>query len=150
MQLIVLTGLVVVEKATLALELAQYHHHEGRTTHIIDNMVRLPIAAEHATGDDITITRLQGDLTHYLHDALDHIDAHTVILAVAETAHPDALFTLLDDVQYRRDDVQHMRTLALVDTRTCDCFPHVRDALETYADAVIMLPSTFDEVIGAL
>jgi hypothetical protein len=62
---------------------------------------------------------------------------------------PDALFILLD--QLRDDDpALELSTLALLDTRTCDCFPNLRVTLEAYADYSVYLPVDTDELLEVL
>ena len=138
-RLIALTGLVSVEKAEIAQALAHHYATQGSTVTLIDNIARFAIESE-------TAIRLNGDIAHYLAPTLDHIASDVVVLAAAETANPDDLFTALDALHAE----YAVYTLALIDTRTCDCFPALRQALETYADAVIQLPTEFDTVLEAL
>jgi hypothetical protein len=41
-----------------------------------------------------------------------------------------------------------IQLLALIDLRTCDCFPTMRERLEAYADTVVMLPYNLEEVLS--
>jgi hypothetical protein len=59
---------------------------------------------------------------------------------------PDALFVLLDELREQNPALE-ITTLALLDTRTCDCFPHLLVSLEEYADAAVYLPLETDEVL---
>ncbi len=147
MRLIVLTGLVAVEKLHLAAELADHYTATGDTVTIIDNVSRLTFeAVQSATVD---VVRLEGDLSGQLLSMLRETRSSLVVLTVSETTPPDKLFLLLDDMQTHRPDLD-VQTLALVDTRTCDCFPVVRETLEDYADATFHLPVTLAEVLGTL
>ncbi len=69
-----------------------------------------------------------------------------IILTASETLPPDDLFVLLDDVKERRPDLA-IQTIALIDTRTCDCFPQFRLSLEAYADRIIHLPAVWSDVV---
>jgi len=72
-----------------------------------------------------------------------------VIAAVSETMHPETLFSALDRLHEQHPTLE-MHTIALIDLRTCDCFPNVREVLERHADTVIMLPYDLSEVVEAL
>lgn len=147
MQLIVLTGLVAVEKAELARELAQHHETMGLQVALIDNIARLQM--DHVALQNSSYQRLQGDITHYLAAILAHTVADVTILAASEMASPDALFGALASL----DEVQPgigLHSITLIDTRTCDCFPAVRERLEQHADQVVMLPYTLADVLAGL
>ncbi len=139
MKVIVLTGLVSIEKAQLARDLAN-HFSDKRVT-IIDNIARLPIDPI----DDAQIKRYEEDITKQLPEILHKVPADIAIVAISEQVHPEKLFIALDDLQEQSD--WQIYTLALIDTRTCDCFPNVREALELYADISVMMPYKIDEVL---
>lgn len=147
MRLIVLSGLVTVEKNALALEIAQTFQAAGIKTLLVDSVQRLPLNAT-AHGPDAYVRLAVLDAAA-LAAVLHNTQAGTVLLLAAETLAPDALFVLLDDVQQAIPTLEII-TLALIDTRTCDCFPHFRIALEDYADFVVSLPFDTASVIGLL
>ena len=80
---------------------------------------------------------------------VDELSTDIVLLAVSETIAPDALFVLLDDLRDQHPALV-LQSLALFDTRTCDCFPHLRVSLEEYADAAVYLPLGLDDVLEVL
>lgn len=147
MRLIVLTGLVVVEKIDLALDLARHTSTAGKTVTIIDNVRRL--AVDDVPLDTVTLVRLDGDLRDGLLPLLDDVTSDVTLLAVAETVRPDDLFVLLNDLRDHLPGIE-VQTLALIDERTCDCFPQLRVLLEDYADVTVNLPVTLDEVVAQL
>lgn len=140
MKVIVLTGLVSIEKAQLARDLASYFSSDKSIT-IIDNIARLPID----DSDNAQIKRYEEDITKQLPEILHRVPADIVIVAISEQTHPEKLFIALDDLQEQSD--WQIYTLALIDKRTCDCFPNVREALELYADISVMMPYKIDEVL---
>ncbi|MEM9951318.1 MAG: hypothetical protein AAF846_06955 [Chloroflexota bacterium] len=141
MKVIVLTGLVTVEKAQLSLDLANKAVANGLSVKMIDNIARQPIV-----NNQHLIEQRTGDILPQLPAVLANTDADVVIVALSEQTHPEKLFVTLDALteQFTDSDIY---SLALIDTRTCDCFPNVRQALEMYADATIMLPYQLDEVL---
>lgn len=142
MKLIVLTGLVVIEKIELTVELANTYLAQGLSVSIVDNIARIPIDSEVAP---VLPQRIIGDIATQL-DNLQHLDSDIVILAASESANPDSLFSALELL---RDSIPNLEThtIALIDLRTCDCFPNVREHLERYAHQVIMMPYTLEEVL---
>ncbi|MGJ3237414.1 MAG: hypothetical protein ACFE0Q_01785 [Anaerolineae bacterium] len=143
MKVIVLTGLVSIEKGQLAHQLAGHFSASERVVLLNNSMAQLSAPAErqipvHALPD-------LASLVPTLHTLADQTDC--VIVALSEQAHPEQLFVALDDLREQHDDWQ-VYSLALIDTRTCDCFPHVREALELYADASIMMPYQLSEVVA--
>ncbi len=144
MKLIALMGLVVVEKIEMLEVLAQAA--KTRVV-VIDQMRRLHADPARLSGADYI--RLEGDLAAELPPLLDDLETDLLLLAVSETTPPDETFVLLDQVHEAHPDLE-MHTLALVDTRTCDCFPQTRQSLEASADTVVNLPADFDAVREAL
>lgn len=140
MKVIVLTGLVSIEKAQLARDLAGHFSSDNNVT-IIDNIARLAIDPI----NDAQIKRYEEDITKKLAEVLYAVPADIAVVAISEQAHPEKLFIALDDLQEQSD--WQIYTLALIDTRTCDCFPNVREALELYADISVMMPYKIDEVL---
>ena len=146
MQLIVLAGLVAVEKRDLAHALARAFQQKGEAVALIDNIARLSI---HALDPAMHVQRVDGDSLPHLPALIDQQTSARVILALSEQTRPADLFVTLDEMRQRRADLD-VRTLALIDLRTCDCFPGVREQLEAYADHVIMLPYQLDDVLALL
>jgi hypothetical protein len=142
MKLIVLTGLVAVEKAELALELAEHYRQQGQSVTVLDNIARMPIQT-----NAVSVQRIEGDSLTQLSYWLTRANSDVVIFAVSEQVHPDTLFVTLDNLYHQSATIE-IQTLALIDTRTCDCFPHVRESLEAYADVVVMLPYSLNEVLN--
>ena len=141
MKVIVLTGLVSIEKGQLARELAK-HFLKNKSVTIIDNIARISIEKL----DGVLIKRYEENITKQLPEILHSASADIAIVALSEQAHPEKLFIALDDLQEQSE--WEIYTLALIDTRTCDCFPNVREALELYADVSVMMPYELDEVVS--
>jgi hypothetical protein len=142
--IIVLAGLVTVEKHDLVVDLAAEFQARGESVTLIDNVARLSLDTARVPAG-VTYQRLTVDLTAHMGAVLDHSRAERVIVAAAETLHPESLFAALFDIPAGRVD-----TVALIDTRTCDCFPNVRALLEDGADHTIYLPYTLDEILQRL
>ena len=145
--MIVLIGLVTVEKITLALDLARQHVDAGRTVTVIDNVRQLAVDGSGLIG--IEVIRLEGDLRDGLWAVIEGVTSDVILLAVSETMPPDDLFLLLADLRNALPQIE-IQTLALIDTRTCDCFPQLRAQLEDYADVVVNLPAQVDELMRQL
>lgn len=142
MKVIVLTGLVSIEKAQLSIQLATYSQEHALDVYIIDNIMRQAIPTE----TPHTMQRITEDILPDLDTLLSDIQADVTIIALSEQAHPEKLFVALDQLR-EQFPASDFHALAMIDTRTCDCFPNVRQALEMYADASIMLPYELDEVL---
>jgi hypothetical protein len=145
MRLITLAGLVSVEKSDLTIGLAQHFAQAGQSVTVLDNISRLPMDTTYLW--QVDYVRLGGDLSVELPPVLEQIDSEVVLLGASETLPPDDLIVLLDGLQG-----QYLRkqTIALIDTRTCDCFPQVRETLEAHADIIINLPVEFSEMLALL
>ena len=117
---------------------------EGKTVTVIDDLRRMP--ADDARFDGAARVRLSGDLRESLLPGLAEITSDVALLLVSETAWPDDLFTLLDEARQRIPALD-VYSLALIDTRTCDCFPEFRVTLEAYADEVVSLPAAWEDVV---
>lgn len=144
MKLVVLIGLVSIEKIYLTVELAQLFGEQGKTVTVIDNVARLALDSELLAGDEQLI-RLNGDLRHYLQDTLEHIEADIVLIAASETSNLDDLFMHLETI-CQMDAISDIQTIGLVDLRTCDCFPNLRMQLESYVDVSFLAPFDAQEV----
>ncbi|HLV36492.1 MAG TPA: hypothetical protein VKY59_15305 [Spirillospora sp.] len=147
MRLIVLAGLVSIEKIELAVALAQHFMQTGQSVTVIDNVRRLPL--DNSQLDDVVAVRIDGALGAQLIPALSGLPDDVVILAASETISPDDLSLLLDDARQQIPGLD-VQMLALIDTRTCDCFPQFRVSLEAYADRVVNLPAAINEVVEVL
>ena len=142
MKLIVLTGLVVIEKINLTVELADFYLKQGQSVSIVDNIARLAIDSEVAP---VMPIRINDDITQRMNIVAQQ-DSDVVLLAVSESTNPDTLFTSLELLHDEIDNLE-IYTMALIDLRTCDCFPNVRERLELYADQVVMMPYKLEEVL---
>lgn len=147
MRLIALLGLVIVEKIDLIATFAAQFADSGQSVAVIDNLSRLSI--DPAQLSDVNYVRLEDDLAENLPLLLGELEADVVLLAVSETTPPDETFVLLDRLAEQNPGLE-TQTLALIDTRTCDCFPQTRQALEASADVVVNLPVAFETVLEAL
>jgi len=143
MYLLLLTGLVSVEKIHLTTQLARYFADQGERVAVLDNISRLHIDPATLPAS-VTYQQINGPVD-FAAD-LNDIHADRVLLALSETAEPAQTFTGLLDVPAGTA----IYTLALIDTRTCDCFPAMRETLEDYADLTVNLPYVIEDVITAL
>ncbi len=144
MKLMVLTGLVSVEKAAAAAYLAKHYAEQGQRVTVLDNVARIPM--------DVTLfaqapQRITGDISRVLPQVLDHVQGDVVILAVSEAANPDDVYVALDALKETHPHIA-VKTIALIDTRTCDCFPQIRERLELYADHIVNLPIEWETSHG--
>lgn len=141
MKVIVLAGLVSVEKIELTRELAR-HFRDKKSVSVIDNIARMPVSDI----DEAFVQRIEGNVIPDLSNILQETVSDVVIIALSEQNHPEKLFIALDDLREQQSDWE-IYSLAMIDTRTCDCFPNVREALEMYADVSVMIPYQLDEVV---
>lgn len=148
MKVIALIGLVIIEKIQLTIDLAT--HITWKTDHdvtIIDNGARMAIDPIHLS--DEPLMRVSGDITDSLADVLKSVSTEIVLVAVSETAELDNLFVALDIIAETMPDID-LTSIGLIDLRTCDCFPHLREKLEDYADAHFLAPFELSEVLHVL
>lgn len=124
-RVIALLGLVTVEKIDVAIQLAHQFPHAT----LIDNINRMTINPQNLP-DSSRYLRV----THDLNTTLMHTSGD-LIIAFSENDHPESQIALLDDLQ--KTDVT---IIALIDNRTCDCFPELRQILHAYADIVLYPP----------
>lgn len=139
MKLIVLTGLVAFEKIQLAAELAQVFP-EAR---VIDNVARLAMDSEIFASP---VERIVGDILPHLPRLLEDLPEMT-ILGVSEEVNPHALAIVLESIMARQPELEII-TIALIDLRTCDCFPSLRQAFEETADVSFLMPYNLAEVLA--
>lgn len=148
MKVVALVGLVSIEKIQLVIELAtHYTWQTDKTVTIIDNVARLTIDPVQLS--DEPLIRVNGDLTEGLTDRLRHINSDIVLIAVSESSELDNLFVSLDIMT---EELPHIDliTIGLIDLRTCDCFPHIRETLEDYADVHFLAPFDVNEILGVI
>jgi hypothetical protein len=145
MHLIVFAGLASFEKAHLVAEVAESLAADGSDVVIIDNSDRhWPAATQ-----DFDTIRMTGPLSAGMFEAIARVDAEYVLLIVAESTTPDALIDAVEMIRDHRISV-YVRLLALVDDRTCDCFPALREQLEANADVTLRSPYRLEEALKAL
>lgn len=142
MKVIILAGLVSAEKIELTRELAQYFADKNSVA-VIDNIARMPVDKIEKS---IPVRRIEDNAIPELVNILQETVADFAIVALSEQAHPEKLFIALDDLREQQSDWE-IYSLALIDTRTCDCFPNVREALEMYADVSVMIPYQLEEIV---
>lgn len=148
MKVIALIGLVSIEKIQLTTDLAtHYTWHTDKSVTIIDNVARLAIDPVQLS--DEPLVRINGDLTDSLADHLQSANSDIVLIAVSETAELDNLFVTLDIISENLPHID-LTTLGLIDLRTCDCFPNLREKLEDYADVHLLAPFDVQEVISLI
>lgn len=145
-RLIVLTGLVTVEKIDLGLALA--HHFATREpVALVDHMGSINIAQDRINASRIKLIRLNESISQGLTAILYNARYRVILFITAPTIAPDILLTTLSHLQDTMPSLA-IYTLALVDNRTCDCFPAVRQLYEETADAVVHLPEDGSTVIN--
>lgn len=147
MKVIALAGLVSIEKIQLTIDLATYYTWQTQqSVTIVDNIARLAIDPVQLS--DETLIRITGDITDTLADVLRDIDSDIVILAISESAELDNLFITLDIVSENLPI--ELISIGLVDLRTCDCFPHLREKIEDYANVHLLAPFNVDDVVALI
>ena len=146
MKVIALIGLVAIEKIEIMTQLATHYTWDtDNSVTIIDNVARLAI--DPASLSDEPLIRVNGDITGGLVDILRDIQTDIVLLAVSETAELDHLFVSLDLMTEQLPHID-LITIGLIDLRTCDCFPRIRERLEDYADVHFLAPFDVNEILG--
>ena len=144
MKLIALAGLVSIEKINLTVELSQYFSEERHAkVFVIDTIKRMGISSELL---GVPHQRITEPMLDTLAERLQDIEADIVLWAVDETVSPEALFLALDGLYDTAPQID-VQTLALIDLRTCDCFPQTRKALEAYADVALLMPYDLEDII---
>ena len=148
MKVVALIGLVSIEKIQLVTQLAShYNWNTDQSLTIIDNVARMAIDPVNLS--DETLIRVNGDITAGLVDLLHDVQTDVVLIAVSEAAELDNLFISLDIMTEELPHVE-LKTLGLIDLRTCDCFPHLREKLEDYADVHFLAPFDVHEILGVI
>lgn len=140
---IALAGLVAAEKAQLAAQLANHYSAQGVPVLLVDQGQRVAVDPEWVF--QASLRRLGAPDPDQLPAVLGESAAQVVVIALAETLPPDTLFAALEAL-----DGVRLWTLALIDLRTCDCFPHMRHLLESSADQVVYVPYDLGAVVAGL
>ncbi len=144
--LLVITGLAGTEKARLTVGMAQALQATDQRVTILDHSENNPM---HPLAT-LTITRVIHDLPGAISTAL-RTDNAIVLLNAAESLHPETLYRLVyDGIDRMTSHSVDVRILALVDDRTCDCFPHLRALLEDHADLTLRYPFAIEEALAVL
>jgi hypothetical protein len=133
--LLVLVGLPVGAKATLAATLAHALHAAGRRVTLLDNSdrplrqsfptVRLPAGCVCCT------------VAGRLFPAIAQVSTDTALLVVSAQAQPELLARVLDSL---RGPTRTITTIALLDEQTRARFPHLADQYLLIADVVLSEP----------
>lgn len=145
LHLIALLGLVSVEKAELAAQIANHVTDSGLRAVIFDGGARLRVDTEWVAA--ARLVRLDADRLAQIPDLLAASDEDVAILAAPETAATDAVFAALAALE--RPGLT-ITTAALIDLRTCDCFPNLRAELEASADVTLAIPYALPDALAAL
>lgn len=150
MRLIAITGLATYEKAQLAHDIGQKLTQQGQNVTIIDNSN----CRELSDTEGVDVTRIVGgcvccSLPGKLYKTMAIVDADTVILIASESAHPESLMAVMDNLVAGQPEIE-VRTIGVIDDRTCNCFPHLHEMLEDYADLTLRLPFNLDEALAIL
>jgi len=150
MQLIILMGIVSIEKHQLTAEIANHFVDRGEHVHVVDNVQRLPLDSESV---DAPLTRLVSDdvLTSSLPIFAEQ-NAQVGLLALSEKIHPETLMMSILDMETQWQSIApqsplHMTTIGMIDLRTCDCFPNIRVMIENNADIVTYVPYDLTKII---
>jgi len=148
MKVVALVGLVSIEKIQLVTDLAtHYTWNTDKTVTVIDNVARMAIDPVQLS--DEPLIRINGDLTVGLVDTIRDIGSDIVLIAVSESAELDKLFISLDIMTEEHPHI-NLLTVGLVDLRTCDCFPQIRENLEDYSDVHFLAPFDVNTIIGVI
>lgn len=148
MNVVALVGLVSIEKIQLVIELATHYTWDtDKTVTVIDNVSRLAIDPVQLS--DEPLIRVNGDVTEGLVDRLRNIDSDIILIAVSESAELENLFVSLDILTEQLPHIK-LTTIGLIDLRTCDCFPHIRENLEDYADVHFLAPFNVNGILASI
>ena len=148
MKVVALVGLVSIEKIQLVIDLAtHYTWNTDKSVTVIDNIARLAIDPVQLS--DEPLIRVNGDITVGLVDRVRDLDSDIVLMAVSESAELDNLFISLDMMTEELPQVQ-LITIGLIDLRTCDCFPQIRENLEDYTDLHFLAPFDVNAILSII
>jgi hypothetical protein len=148
MKIIALVGLISIEKIQLVIQLATHYTWDtDKTVTMIDNVARMAIDPVQLS--DEPLIRVNGDITEGFVERLQVINSDIVLIAVSESAELDSLFVSLDILTEQLPHID-LTTIGLIDLRTCDCFPHLREKLEDYADVHFLAPFDVNDILGVI
>jgi hypothetical protein len=128
-KLIILIGLASVEKAQLARDLSVYLQGKGYSTRQLDRDVD-------EFADSYTQTATKSSTSEQI-----------IIWNTPDDMEMDRLADVLPDVEAAGIEPF---TVALLDTRTCDCFPTLREEMEQTADLTLFLPFELKEALWSI
>ncbi|GAB1420943.1 hypothetical protein MASR2M15_10710 [Anaerolineales bacterium] len=137
MKMSLLLGLVMVEKAQYALHLMEETLKANGSVQIVDNMVGIGISPE-AVATGVTYLHVAGDIRYDLALLVEEAEVDHLIIAVSEHCNLPALFSEIANFSFTHSDLT-VECIGLIDLRTCDCFPNLRELLERECDHIITL-----------
>ncbi|NJP04730.1 MAG: hypothetical protein HC837_03395 [Chloroflexaceae bacterium] len=134
-QLVVVVGLPVAPKATVAATLSRTLHAAGRTVTLLDNSdrpLRLVLPTVRLPAGCVCCT-----LAGRLFSAVTQITTDTALLVASAQAQPELLARVLDNL---RSPTRTITTIALLDQHTHACFPYLAEQYLFLADVVLSEP----------
>jgi hypothetical protein len=140
--LLVLVGMPVAPKATLAATLAHTLHAAGRTVTLLDNSdrpLRLAFPTVRLPAGCVCCT-----VAGRLFPAVAQVTTDTALLVVSAQAQPELLARVLDSL---RRPTRAITTIALLDQQTRARFPHLADQYLLMADLVLSEPFDPDPLL---
>lgn len=141
MKILILAGLVSYDKAALAEDMARRLAATGQSVTLIDNSEYTAVSAVNG----VTVIRVEKSTGAAAATAGTHSDV--ILITASEALSPDGLLALQDEVQTVHPAAV-VRQIALVDDRTCDCFPHLREAFDAQADLVLHAPFDLEKALA--
>jgi hypothetical protein len=145
LKLIALTGIIGHQKAQFAVEIARALQDSGQHVGIIDNGDYSAIP----TGRGVLTHRLIEGFDEHIYNEIQEMACDVILLVVSESTHPESLMMALAHLQHLLPELT-IRSVALVDDRTCDCFPHLRSMLEDSADITLHAPFDVNQLLEDL
>jgi hypothetical protein len=145
LKLIALTGIVGHQKAQFAMEIAVALQNAGQRVAVIDN-------GDHSTSlacPTVLMYRSIDGFDERIYNKIQRMACDVILLVVSESTHPESLMIALEHLQDLLPDLT-TRLIALIDDRTCDCFPHLRLMLEDTADITLHAPFDVNQISGDL
>ena len=142
MKISILTGIIGQEKAQFAIQLAQAYLAKGLRVAIINNG---NVSIDNKVTANIYLGLTLGD-NERLYNELQSMQQDILLVIAAESAHPETIIDALDILQAAQPD-SSSKLIALIDNRTCDCFPHLREMLEATADLTLRAPFSINEAL---
>lgn len=153
MKLIVLTGIVAYEKATLAAQIARQLADSGARVTVIDN------SNQKQAGEipGVNVVRIAGgcvccSLPSRLYKEMFMLGQQAVdaaVLIASESANPESLMAVLDNLSSGQPGLD-IRIISLVDERTEACFPHLENLLRDFAEVTLEPPYRVEEALAVL